>query len=134
MDEKAHNLDGSYSFDDVTLNAESFDVQKGGLDIVFRPRMFDVLLYLVRNPGRVVTKQEIFDDVWKDTFVEDNALARIISEIRTALGDNAAQPKYIETVPKRGYRFIAKVNEGSLSPTSSLENGFDEPVAPIPSP
>ena len=100
-----------YRFDDLTVECEDFRVQKDGQNLTFTPRAFDVLLFLVRNAGRVVEKQEIFDHVWKQTFVSDNALTKIIKEIRHVLADDAHNPRYIETVPKRGYRFIADSSE-----------------------
>lgn len=98
-----------YRFDDVTIDCENFRVQKDGQNIPLSPRAFDVLILLVKNAGRVVEKQEIFDQVWKNTFVGDNALAKSIKEIRQAINDDASQPRFIETVPKRGYRFIANI-------------------------
>jgi DNA-binding winged helix-turn-helix (wHTH) protein/TolB-like protein len=100
-----------YRFDDVTVDAETFCVQKDGRNITLTPRAFDVLTFLIKNAGRVVEKQEIFEFVWKDTFVSDNALTKIIKEIRHALEDSAEAPRYIATVPKRGYRFIGEVKE-----------------------
>lgn len=61
------------------------------------------------HPDRIVEKQELFDEVWKEKFVTDNALTRIVREIRQVIGDDADAPRYIETIPKRGYRFIAEV-------------------------
>ncbi len=104
-----------YHFGDVTVDCENFRVQQNGQNITLAPRAFDVLIFLIHNRNRVVEKQEIFDSVWKDTFVSDNALTKIIKDIRQALDDDASQPRYIETVPKRGYRFIADVkNEGAV--------------------
>jgi DNA-binding winged helix-turn-helix (wHTH) protein len=67
----------------------------------------------------VVSKQELFDEVWKESFVTDNALTRMVKEIRQVLGDDADAPRYIETIPKRGYRFIAL--------TSSTKNEIKPP-------
>jgi DNA-binding winged helix-turn-helix (wHTH) protein/TolB-like protein/Flp pilus assembly protein TadD len=100
-----------YHFDDVSVDVENFRVQKNGQTISLTPRAFDVLAILLKNSGRVVEKQEIFEFVWKDVFVSDNALTKIIKEIRHAFEDPADQPRYIETVPKRGYRFIGKFKE-----------------------
>jgi DNA-binding winged helix-turn-helix (wHTH) protein len=100
-----------YRFDDVTVDCKNFRVQKGGQNITLTPRAFDVLLVLIKTGGRVVEKQEIFDRVWKETFVGDNALTKIIKEIRHALDDDANNPRYIETVPKRGYLLIAEVQQ-----------------------
>lgn len=104
----------SFQFDDVTVDCADFRIRKNGQAVMLTPRAFDVLLLLIKNDGRVVEKQEIFDKVWKEAFVGDNALTRVVKEIRQALDDDAAHPRYIETVPKRGYRFIAPVSAASL--------------------
>jgi pimeloyl-ACP methyl ester carboxylesterase len=70
-----------------------------------------VLRYLVERPGRLVTKQELFDAVWQDVFVGDAALKVCVREIRKALDDDAQQPRFIETAHRRGYRFIAPIVE-----------------------
>lgn len=100
-----------YRFDDIIVDCENFRVQKNGHEINVTPRAFDVLVFLLKNSGRVVEKQELFDQVWKGTFVGDNALTKVIKEIRHALEDPADQPRYIETVPKRGYRFTGKLDQ-----------------------
>ncbi|HSK70817.1 MAG TPA: winged helix-turn-helix domain-containing protein, partial [Pyrinomonadaceae bacterium] len=64
-----------------------------------------------KNHGRIVEKQELFEQIWRENFVSDNALTRVIREIRQVIGDDAAAPRYIETVPKHGYRFIAEVEK-----------------------
>ncbi len=94
--------------------SRTFGWKKRGEARALTPRAFDVLVYLIEQRGRVVEKQELFDQIWKETFVTDSALAREIKEIRHALEDDAAAPRYIETVPKRGYRFIAKLRESEI--------------------
>jgi DNA-binding winged helix-turn-helix (wHTH) protein/TolB-like protein len=107
-----------YSFDDIVVDAGNYRVLKGGSEVGLTPRAFDVLTLLIKERGRVVEKQHIFETIWKDTFVSDQALTKIIKEIRHALGDSAQQPKYIETVPKRGYRFIGDIRDEMPRPTS----------------
>ena len=102
-----------FSFDDVTVDCANFEVRKAGVAVQLTPRAFDVLRALLKQPGRVVDKQELFDQVWGETHVTDNALTKIIKEIRHSLADDANAPRYIETVPKRGYRFISVVTETS---------------------
>ena len=111
-----------YRFDDVIVEVSSFRVRKGEQSVVLTPRAFDVLLVLLRNSGRVVEKQRLFDEVWKDTFVSDNALTKVIKEIRQALNDDAGRPSYVETLPKRGYRFIAELQTDSLTETESVHS------------
>ena len=79
--------------------------------ISMAPKVFDVLRYLVENAGRLVTQQELLDAVWPETYVQPEILRKYILEIRKALGDPPNQPAFIETLPKRGYRFIAPVSE-----------------------
>jgi DNA-binding winged helix-turn-helix (wHTH) protein len=82
---------------------------RDGKEIHLRPRAMEVLAMLATRPGRVVSKGEIFAEVWEGNAVEDGALAHCISEIRNALGDTPRDPRYIETLPKRGYRLVAPV-------------------------
>src|SRR6185436_2915456 len=110
-----------YHFDDVVVDCESFRVQKGAEVRTLAPRAFDLLVYLIEHRARVVDKQELFEQIWKDTFVTDNALTRSIKDVRRALGDQADKPRYIETIPKRGYRFVAEVTEVADSPAPAQE-------------
>ena len=73
------------------------------------PKAFEMLVVLVQNNGRLISKDELMKAVWPDTVVEEGNISLNISLIRKALGDSAAEPKYVETVPKWGYRFIAPV-------------------------
>src|SRR5580704_9784173 len=68
-----------------------------------------LLLYLIENRNRLVRKQELLDKVWQDAMVTENALTRVIGLLRKALNDDSHVPRFIETVPTAGYRFIAKV-------------------------
>src|SRR5262245_36002064 len=80
--------------------------------IPLRPKTFAVLRHLVTHPGQLVTTEELLDTVWAKTIVSDTVLRSCIRELRTVLGDDAQRPRYIATVHRRGYRFIAP-----LSPT-----------------
>jgi DNA-binding winged helix-turn-helix (wHTH) protein/TolB-like protein len=75
------------------------------------PKVFDTLLFLVENSGRILTKEEVMAAVWPDTAVEDANLTRNVSTLRKALGDTADEGRYVETIPWRGYRFAAIVRE-----------------------
>jgi TolB-like protein/DNA-binding winged helix-turn-helix (wHTH) protein len=120
-----------YRFDEITLDVENFCAQKNGQKIILTPRAFDVLALLIKNSGRVVEKQEIFDTVWKDTFVSDNALTKIIKEIRHVIDDDASHPRYIVTIPKRGYRFIGTVEEKFAQTTPEIESSPMEQVPTV---
>jgi TolB-like protein/DNA-binding winged helix-turn-helix (wHTH) protein len=108
------------SFDDVTVDCENFRVTKGEENRPLTPRAFDVLVFLMKQKGRVVEKAELFEAVWRENFVSDNALTKVIKEIRQALSDDANAPRYIETVPKRGYRFIAEIADTPTHPVPSI--------------
>ena len=90
--------------------------EKGAVPLT--PKAFDTLLFLVENSGRVLSREELMAQVWPDSFVEENNLAQNISTLRKVLGPDGA--KLIETVPKRGYRFVADVKE-----TWKMRCGFD---------
>lgn len=101
--------DKLYEFGDFRLNASERLLQKQGVDIPLPSKVFDILLVLVENHGHVVDKEQLMTQVWPDTFVEENNLKVYISGLRKALGENPEGKKYIETLPKRGYRFAAGI-------------------------
>jgi DNA-binding winged helix-turn-helix (wHTH) protein/Tol biopolymer transport system component len=93
-----------------------------GAAVPLSPRLFDTLLVLVENRGHVVQKNDLMQKVWNDVAVEENNLTQSISALRKILGDNLDCPKFIETIPKRGYRFVAPVKE-----VSEEDAGSDRP-------
>jgi DNA-binding winged helix-turn-helix (wHTH) protein len=97
------------SFDAFTLDVSRGCLRSGADDVRLRPKSFDVLLYLIENPGRLVSKQELIRAVWRNAFVTDNSLVQCLIEIRRALRDDAQV--IIRTVPRRGYIFDASVSE-----------------------
>ena len=84
-------------------------ISRGGEEVRLRPRAMDVLVHLAMAAGALATKQQLIDAVWRTEFVSDHALTQVIAELRTALGDDARQPSYIENIPRRGYRLVAAV-------------------------
>src|SRR5260370_9487670 len=84
-----------------------------GAPVPLSPRLFDTLMALVESRGHVVEKNDLMQKVWNDVAVEENNLTQSISALRKILGDNLDGPKFIETIPKRGYRFVAPVKEVS---------------------
>jgi DNA-binding winged helix-turn-helix (wHTH) protein/tetratricopeptide (TPR) repeat protein len=98
-----------YLFDKYELDDENFILLRQGERIALEPQSFRVLLFMVRNPGRLLEKTAILEAVWKGTFVEDSTLTRAVTLIRKQLGEDRRDPKFIETVPTKGYRFIAPV-------------------------
>jgi DNA-binding winged helix-turn-helix (wHTH) protein/TolB-like protein/tetratricopeptide (TPR) repeat protein len=118
-----------YRFDGFVVDAQNFVVERGDQPVSLTPRAFDVLLLLLKNRGQVVEKRQMFDEIWKDTFVSDNALTKVIKELRQSLGDSVDEPKFIETIPKRGYRFIATLNgaEAPVDERSPVETTNERP-------
>jgi TolB-like protein/Flp pilus assembly protein TadD len=110
-DSSREDRPAAYLFDDIRVDLHSFRVLKNGQPRTIEPRAFDVLVYLIEHRDHLVEKQEMFEQVWKQSFVTDSALTQEIKNIRHAIGDEARSPHYIETVPKHGYRFIAEVTE-----------------------
>ena len=118
-----------------TLNPNTASLSCDGREIRLRHKSFDVLLYLTRNAARVVTKDELIEAVWPDTFVTDNSLVQCISDIRVALNDD--DQEILKTVARRGYLFAAPVTEverpsgGQIAPTSE-QAGSDHSMGQIP--
>src|SRR5262249_48669090 len=86
------------------------------------PKVFDTMLILVENSGRIVEKEELMNRLWPDTFVEEANLTSNILQLRKTLGDNARQPIYIETVARRGYRFIMPVEIDGMGESIGVEH------------
>ncbi len=106
-----HRPGVSYQFEDVILNPEAFTVEKSGRALALEPKSIRLLLYLIQNRTRAIGKDELIGKIWEDVAVTDNALARVVAQLRKALGDDVKVARYIETVPTIGYRFIAEVTE-----------------------
>jgi len=100
-----------YEFGPYSLDAVERVIWRDGSPLSLTPKAFDTLLILVRNHGRVLTKDELLQQIWPDTFVEEVNLAVNISTLRKALSDSTGGREYIETVPRRGYRFVAPVKK-----------------------
>ena len=122
-----------FAFDDFRLDARERCLWGAGERLELPGRHFDVLLLLVADAGRLVTKERFLAEVWGEVIVTDAALTQCIKAIRRTLGDEAGQPRYIETVPRHGYRFVAevRVEEGAASPPLVLA---PEPAATPPPP
>ena len=108
----------------ITFGPFRFDFADGtlsrdGTDIPLPPRALGILHYLLERPGRIVSKQALMDAVWKDAHVSETSLTEAIGLVRNALGDDSQQPRFVQTVHRRGYRFIAPISiEGP--PASTL--------------
>src|ERR1041384_6489305 len=94
-----------YLFDGFRVDVSERLLFRENREVPLTPKVFDTLLVLLENSSHVLTKKELMQQVWPDSFVEENNLAQNISILRKALGE-----QYIQTVPKRGYRFVARVS------------------------
>ena len=98
----------TFRFADIIVDVEQRRVFKGGKERKLRTQAFEVLIYLLENPGRLISREELVDKVWERSWVDKTSLPHCISEIRRAIDDRVDSPVFIETVPKRGYRFIGQ--------------------------
>ncbi len=112
----------SVRFDRFCLDARDRQLRDEDRPVELNSRYFDALALLVSEPGRLVSKDRFMDEVWRGVPVTDEALTQCIRTLRRQLGDDAARPRFIETVPKHGYRFIAPV-EGASSPAYLAPSG-----------
>src|SRR5919112_3142015 len=103
---------GPFAFD-----RQSRLLSRNGSEVALPPRVLGVLELLIDRAGQVVARQELLDAVWKDAFVTDTSLAEAVSFLRQALGDDPQAPRYIQTVHRRGYRFVAPL--GPAAPTGA---------------
>ena len=101
--------DGAYRFDRFVLEPQDRRLTRDGETVELSGRYFDALVLLVSEPGKLVTKTRFMDEVWRGVPVTDEALTQCIRSLRRLLGDDVSKPRFIETAPKYGYRFIAPV-------------------------
>ena len=95
--------------DGFEIREHEYCIVRKGEVVAIEPRAFRVLLYLLKNPQKLVTKEELLQSVWSDVAVTENSLARAVLKLRQGLGDDARAPRYIETVSRIGYRFVGPV-------------------------
>ena len=111
------------------VDLRSREVRKSGMKLKFGGQPFQVLAILLERPGEVVTREELQKRLWPDTFVDvEHNLNTAINKIREVLGDSTENPRFVETLPRRGYRFIAEVE------TTPVEGAPSFAAAPKPRP
>ena len=109
-----------YEFDDIRVDLRLLATTRRGVPVDLEPKTFEVLRYLIEHRDRLVTKEELLDTVWSGVFVTPNVLTRSVAQLRKAIGDEAHDSKYVETVSKRGYRFIGNIRTpGSAESTAA---------------
>jgi DNA-binding winged helix-turn-helix (wHTH) protein/tetratricopeptide (TPR) repeat protein len=123
----------TYKFGPFALDPAAYRLVRDGDVVQLSPKIIDLLLYLVARPSALVSKDELFKALWPDVAVTDNALTQAVSELRQALGDDPSEPAYIQTVARRGYRFIAPVSSGAVAPVpaASVQADAAEPQPSI---
>ncbi len=104
-------INNLFDFENFRLDLTEKVLLRDGQFIPITPKVFETLQLFVENAGRLIEKDELMQKLWQDQFVEESNLSYNVKVLRKALGDNAQKPRFIETVPKRGYRFIAQVCE-----------------------
>ena len=102
------------AFHEFRLDSRDQRLWKGESSVTLTPKAFDVLRHLVEHAGRLVTRDELLDALWSETYVNPELINKYILEIRKALGDRPDKPAYVETISKRGYRFIAVVHDENV--------------------
>jgi TolB-like protein/DNA-binding winged helix-turn-helix (wHTH) protein/Tfp pilus assembly protein PilF len=117
-----------YRFGEFAVDTAQKVLLREGRPLPLTPKVFDTLRILVENSGRIVEKEELMDQLWPDSFVEESNLHFNIQQLRRSLGDNARRPVYIETVARRGYRFIAPVTEEQAGSAESVDTAADVPA------
>ncbi len=126
-----------FRFGDVEVREREFSIAKAGEVLAVEPKAFRVLLHLLRNPRKLIPKEELLNAVWGETAVSENSLTRSIALLRKLLGDEARDPWYIETVATVGYRFVCavKVSEdgvGDLQATGETKGFHGEVLVATP--
>jgi DNA-binding winged helix-turn-helix (wHTH) protein len=131
------SADSIVCFGSCQLDVKNVQVWRDHQEVKLTGKAFAVLCYFVQHPGQLVTKDDLFAAAWPETVVSDATLASCIQEIRQALGDEAKRPRYIETVHRRGFRFIATLTHTppvvsrQLSVVSQTEAEREKPQTEI---
>src|SRR5260370_5848415 len=130
MPEEHHPVAGRLRFGVFEMELPAGELRKHGLKMRIKAQPFQVLAMLVQNAGKVVTREDLQKKLWPaDTFVDfDHGLNKAINKIREALSDSAESPRYVETLSRRGYRFLAEVQDADAPVRSP-----DLPTKPQPS-
>lgn len=129
-----------FVYGDLVVDTVRLVITRAGADVHVQPQVFDVLAYLLTNRDRVVTKEELLDEIWGDRFVSESALTSRIKSARQVLGDDGIAQRAVKTVHGRGYRWIAEVEiehsvaEPPTDRTSAAQPGFGPLVIPPPRP
>src|SRR5215468_8564769 len=111
-----------FAFGDYVLDREKRELRRGAEQIALEPQVFDVLLYLVQNCDRVVTKDDLIASVWRGRIVSESTLTSRITSARRAVGDSGEQQALIKTYARKGFRFIGDVQRNDIEQGPRREN------------
>ncbi|MFL6295352.1 MAG: AAA family ATPase [Actinomycetes bacterium] len=123
-----------HRFGDCELDEGRYELRRGGVPCHLEPQVFEVLAYLVRNRGRLVTKAELLDEIWGSRFVSESALTSRIKAARKAVGDSGREQRVIRTVHGRGYEFLTPVQPPATGPSTAAAREATRPVSPAAPP
>lgn len=118
---------GVFSFGDCRIDFGSRELVRGGEQVSIEPKAFRLLVYLIENRDRAVSKEELQDEIWPKTIVTEAALTRCVSKARLAVGDDSHQQQVIKTVQRHGYRFVGLIQERA-SPSTAVDRAPAVPV------
>jgi predicted ATPase len=119
------------NFQSFWLDTSNECLWRDGAQIALSPKPFAVLRYLVENPGRLVTHDELLDALWPETYVQPQVLRTYVLDLRKVLGDDAGHPRFIQTLPKRGYCFVAPVTDSAeIERTGTKHDGTTGTAVP----
>ncbi len=123
--------DGSFRFERFVLDTRDRQLKRDGAPVELNARYLDALALMVREQGKLVSKDRFLEEVWRGVPVTDEALTQCVKTLRRQLGDDAARPRFIETVPKHGYRFIASVEQAGPESAPAVA-ATPEPAPEVP--
>ena len=119
-------------FGDFELDAASLELRRGDQRVAVEPQVFDVLRYLIEHRDRVVSKEDLLDNVWGDRFVSESALTSRIKLARRACGDNGREQRILKTVHGRGYRLVADVATADSGSTPAMSHDIAAELSTAP--
>src|SRR5215467_10057392 len=102
----------NFRFADFEIDVARHELRRAGMIVHVEPQVFDLLVHLIRNRDRIVSKDELFDSIWQGRIVSEATISSRISAARRALGDSGNDQSFIRTLYKRGFRFVGEVDEG----------------------
>src|SRR5690554_2234449 len=111
-----------YRFNNTALDATNYRLLVDGAEVAVEPQVFNLILYLIENKDRVISRDELLDHVWQGRVVSDTSINNSIKSARKALGDDGSKQHVIKTIHSRGYQFVAEFTTPNY-PTSEKQNG-----------